>query len=353
MPQKDTKAKKDLLHNPLVRKIVYRFPHGKEALEAVDVAVEQYEKHKGTVQPLMGKVKAGTRHILDDFRRRQRQNPRETFLIQGLEDRLIGVDETPKVGEFVVMTPEANDIYQYTTEGSYGIVKAINTNGNAVVEFHYVPGFMLVDHLTQTVDMAYLKKAVLEHEVARVTHRPLKVHDKVTIKADSRYAGQHDGEGRIIAVDPFNEELPFIVKFENGQQHNYSAQDLEAVRKAQKPRTEVKYGIKDKKHDETCVHPSLLGKIGHYFGRVTLDHLVGGIVTAALFYVGQCTLENFKEKQSQKMPYAVSLDQTAISNKADLVVGETMLVLGNEKAAAEQQAQMPSEDLMKKVMKIY
>lgn len=63
------------------------------------------------------------------------------------------------------------------------------------------------------------------------------VQDRVRIKPGSKYSAQSSESGVIVSKDPFNRDMPFIVKFSDGYQNNYSAKDLEVL---DMPATELK-----------------------------------------------------------------------------------------------------------------
>ncbi len=139
---------------------------------------------------------------------------------------LIILDEKPQAGDLVVITNGRN--YASSKEGSWGYLREYLGLGISLIEFHHVTGDPYSLPARWNILNTDFKKAVFKKEEEKEKYTP-KIQDKVRIKRTSQYAGQNDGEGEIIGIDVFNQDLPFIVKFENGQQHNYSAQDLERI----------------------------------------------------------------------------------------------------------------------------
>lgn len=351
-----------VMDNPIVKGLIYRLPHGREGYEAAQAIAGQLEKNK----ELVTTAKATVRQILDDFTRRQRRDPGTRFVMQGLEDMLVESDETPRTGDMVIMTSEANPHYGRTVEGSYGILKEV-AGKSAVVEFHHVTGLTPLIGSPELIQVSrdHYKKAILKGEqLGGRNPAELKVGDKVQISEGSKYYGQNEGQGQIIGTDPFNAELPFIVRFQNGEQNNYALEDLEIFKKAKHDKRTVRGGLPEGKHDEKCFHDTYIGKAVHcasmaarkaayYLTRVTVEHLVGAAVgvaamSAAQWAIGRYDLKDvaarlFREgKAAQTVHYYES-------NKPVLVEPSIFVTGGTEKANVPEQQVLYTTELKKEM----
>src|SRR3989338_8619401 len=157
-----------------------------------------------------------------------------------IEGEVIPVGGEPQIGDIVVMNG-SNDEW----EGSYGYLKE-NDGIVSRVEFQYITCKRFCEPDTLRVYSSALKKAVFKKEEVEEEQYVPRIHDKVKIKTTSKYAGQNKTEGEIVETDPFNKDLPYIVKFEDGYQNNYSAKDVTVLNL---PQDELRR-LKDKEKGE-------------------------------------------------------------------------------------------------------
>ncbi|MDP2672966.1 MAG: hypothetical protein Q8O84_04090, partial [Nanoarchaeota archaeon] len=192
------------------------------------IVILDCEQKKGTIGKVKGKCTTHKNSIMFF-----KENAGETCVpennlvkLETLLDKLIPVEGKPKIGDLIVMT---DGDYEYSKKGSWGYIKDIGEN-HARIEFHSLSGKR--EHnlpVTWTdIHVKDFKKAEFNPKKKNVVERNYLIKgDIVNLRKESEFAAQNKGEGKITDVDPFNEELNYLVEFKDGYKNNYGEKDLE------------------------------------------------------------------------------------------------------------------------------
>ncbi|MBI4918634.1 hypothetical protein HY837_01790, partial [archaeon] len=173
--------------------------------------------------------------------------PKETLLkLENLLDQVVPVEGKPKVGDLVVITKGGG--YTVTRDGSWGYVREIN-DYKAEIEFHHLTGDKRTVPQSFPIENDHFRKAELKKGKKKeiIGKQYLRKGDVVKLRKESEFAAQNKDEGKIIDIDLFNEEFPYMVEFKDGYENNYGEKDLEI---ANKKSTRAKEITKQKEQDE-------------------------------------------------------------------------------------------------------
>ncbi len=177
--------------------------------------------------------------------------PKDNLLkLEDLVGEVIPVEGKPKIGDLVVITRGGG--YGVTKDGSWGYVRGGNDAYRTDIEFHHVTGDKHALPVHFPIDRDNFQKAEFKKKKKIVEEKKyFRLGDIVKLRKESEFTVQNKTEGKIIDLDPFNEELPYVIEFKDGYKNSYGEKDLEIADKKSARAKEIKNQKENDEKDKT------------------------------------------------------------------------------------------------------